>query len=311
MPRNLLVLVSLLSLLAFSLAQTEVIARGNLGNRSKQERSYNYKTNTLWRKSKALQDAYYSSAAYDSTDGLTQARDFRICSSTEPNCPNRDAEVSWIVWDSYQFLGYTYAEDMKVVLGFSDAQEQIFVSFQGTNNLVNLEEDFNGSQCDFHGYSVHCGFLHTWKNLATKVVECLEKLINDHPNYDITFTGHSLGGALAILAAYDVSQSIWLDYGIYVQTFGSPRVGSKSFADAVSSNSKIVALYRNVNWYDLVPHHPLTSLGYHHAATEMWLHDGGVWQCNDSGEDARCLLSVGGDSSFHGIKHYITTLTNL
>ena len=48
-------------------------------------------------------------------------------------------------------------------------------------------------------------------------------------------TGHSLGGALASLAAYDVARALkaWPQRThVLCYTFGSPRVGNHAFADA-------------------------------------------------------------------------------
>ena len=46
-------------------------------------------------------------------------------------------------------------------------------------------------------------------------------------------TGHSLGGALALLAAYDISRAMeWVSKPTKVicYTFGAPRVGNHAFA---------------------------------------------------------------------------------
>ncbi len=47
-------------------------------------------------------------------------------------------------------------------------------------------------------------------------------------------TGHSLGGALATLAAYDIAVAVRnsnLDAHLCVYTFGQPRVGNHTFAN--------------------------------------------------------------------------------
>ena len=49
----------------------------------------------------------------------------------------------------------------------------------------------------------------------------------------ILVTGHSLGGALATLAAYDISRAMeWVSKPTKVicYTFGAPRVGNHAFA---------------------------------------------------------------------------------
>ena len=41
--------------------------------------------------------------------------------------------------------------------------------------------------------------------------------------------GHSLGGALALLAAYDIKEKFKFQH-LSVHTFGAPRVGNHAFA---------------------------------------------------------------------------------
>lgn len=49
----------------------------------------------------------------------------------------------------------------------------------------------------------------------------------------MTCAGHSLGGALATLAAYDFRKKAWdngVDLRVACYTFGAPRVGNHSYA---------------------------------------------------------------------------------
>lgn len=49
------------------------------------------------------------------------------------------------------------------------------------------------------------GFLDLWHNLRDGTMSMMRRLIHDHPDLPLTITGHSLGGALAMLAAIDIS----------------------------------------------------------------------------------------------------------
>jgi triacylglycerol lipase len=104
------------------------------------------------------------------------------------------------------------------------------------------------------GAKVHRGF----KQAVDEVWEGggLREHVASLPSRTVWFTGHSLGAALATLAA---ARSGRLD-GLY--TFGSPRVGDAGFAAAFSRllSAKGTDYYRFVNNNDVVTTVPLTAL---------------------------------------------------
>ncbi|KAE8770705.1 phospholipase A1-II 6-like [Hordeum vulgare] len=73
----------------------------------------------------------------------------------------------------------------------------------------------------------------------------------------VTFTGHSLGGALALLSARDAAAA---HPGVPVRavTFSAPRVGNRAFSDGLTSRN--VSVLRVVVMTDLVPLLPRTAL---------------------------------------------------
>lgn len=115
------------------------------------------------------------------------------------------------------------------------------------------------------GTYVHEGFYDAYLQVQTAVVTKLKKLTHDHSDAEVLVTGHSLGGALALLAALDVS---YLGLNPTLYTFGQPRVGDPEFSKHVF---KQLAVYERVVHYDdIVPHNPLNALGFLHAGNEVW-----------------------------------------
>jgi len=51
-------------------------------------------------------------------------------------------------------------------------------------------------------------------------------------------SGHSLGGAIATLAAYEISR-LYPDHAVIIYTFGSPRVGNASGTLCVAGGARI------------------------------------------------------------------------
>jgi hypothetical protein len=100
----------------------------------------------------------------------------------------------------------------------------------------------------YHG-RVHLGFSsalkHTWNSI--------ERLIDRVDGKPLFLTGHSMGGALAVLTACRLAKIDRPPTAIY--TFGSPRVGDRTFCAGYT-----LPTYRIVNRLDLVPEMPVASL---------------------------------------------------
>ncbi|KAH0641480.1 hypothetical protein KY289_032454 [Solanum tuberosum] len=110
---------------------------------------------------------------------------------------------------------------------------------------------------------VECGFLSLFQtagvnvpSLAESVVNEVQRLIEQYKgeSLSITVTGHSLGAALALLVADEVSTCTPDAPPVAVFSFGGPRVGNKSFADHL--NSKNVKVLRIVNNQDVITRVP-------------------------------------------------------
>ena len=94
--------------------------------------------------------------------------------------------------------------------------------------------------------AAHRGFLAAYNTVKPTITKTLETL--DFPLY---ITGHSLGGALATLAAADLPYpKIAACY-----TYGSPRVGNRRFEQAIK-----VPVYRIQNSSDIVTRLPMAIL---------------------------------------------------
>ncbi|EGT47273.1 hypothetical protein CAEBREN_18843 [Caenorhabditis brenneri] len=159
-----------------------------------------------------------------------------------------------------------------------NTQKVIALSFRGTQNSMQLAEElityFYNSQRKFstHGniFSFfYDAFFFIWDSgLHSDIVE-LRKL---YPDYELWINGHSLGGALASVAAsYMVDQKIFKPETIKLVTMGQPRTGDYDYA--LWHDQTFPYSFRIVHNRDIVPHVP-PQLGpgyslYHHR-TEIW-----------------------------------------
>ena len=99
----------------------------------------------------------------------------------------------------------------------------------------------------------HSGFAGEASKIWPKLSARLAELKRQYPVGTVWFTGHSLGGALAILAGAAVGSPAT------VVTFGSPRVAT-GFGCAVLADRLAGQIYRFVHDRDPVPHLPQISL---------------------------------------------------
>lgn len=113
---------------------------------------------------------------------------------------------------------------------------------------------------------VHRGFQRALGRVWEQVLEQLEGYRRENPEADICITGHSLGGALALLtfSRYRVGK-------VSAYTFGCPRVGNGSFGARVADVG--LGHFRFVNFNDLVTHVPLESELYLHAPRTCYRFD--------------------------------------
>ncbi|CAJ0596871.1 unnamed protein product [Cylicocyclus nassatus] len=121
------------------------------------------------------------------------------------------------------------------------SRKAIVLSFRGTNTPMQLFKEL-----------VHC-------RLSQE----------QHSEYEIWITGHSLGGALASLAAsYLVEKRFAPSSKIKLMTFGQPRTGDEEFADRF--NKTIDYAFRVIHANDGVPHVPPEKFGYRHHKQEVY-----------------------------------------
>ncbi|KAG9307846.1 hypothetical protein G9A89_023411 [Geosiphon pyriformis] len=100
--------------------------------------------------------------------------------------------------------------------------------------------------------------------------------ISGKPLPTVYFTGHGIGGALAVLAALEFKHALHNDqykfpelvYDIKVVTFGQPRIGSSEFAEYVNKHLNI---FRVTNADDFVPRDVNPRGEFEHHELEYWI----------------------------------------
>jgi predicted lipase len=74
---------------------------------------------------------------------------------------------------------------------------------------------------------VHQGFNDAYAEMSSQVISGMNKYLVKYSTASILVTGHSLGAALATLAAIDIKSQVKTQNKLFFYSFGSPRVGNQ------------------------------------------------------------------------------------
>ncbi len=106
----------------------------------------------------------------------------------------------------------------------ASSADAVLVSFRGTESVGDWLADLRVLSVDQPYGTVHRGFLAAFRLVAERLDAILDRL----GNRPILITGHSLGGALAVIAAAEWAQRRPV---AMVYTYGQPAVGKGRFAE--------------------------------------------------------------------------------
>ncbi|ORV70436.1 lipase family protein [Mycolicibacter hiberniae] len=188
---------------------------------------------------------------------------YAVMAGAEPTLPAGLRQTALILADRAHLAGLpdrhpaaVMARDTDVfgLMGHDTSSATAFIAFRGSADVADWIAGFDYAPTPYTplaGFGqVHTGFQEIYgcvrgsiaANVAAAISGCGQILI----------TGHSLGAALAVLAAPDVAAAMPPNtIEPRLTTFGGPRVGLDDFKAAF--DAAIECCYRVVNFLDIVP----------------------------------------------------------
>ncbi|KAK0421202.1 hypothetical protein QR680_015108 [Steinernema hermaphroditum] len=186
----------------------------------------------------------------------------------------------------------------------SHTDKAIIISFRGTQSFLQIIQEGIDTITKPERFSAG-GYVSGYFYNAYKAVwygglkNDFLSLRNRYPDYELWLTGHSLGGAMASLAAAELAYMGFVDtQHLKLVTFGQPRVGDKVYAAA--HDALVPYSYRVVHNRDLIAQNPPRNLpdhglldGYVHHKAEVFYPnkmrvDDSFIVCNEEDEDNKC-----------------------
>jgi predicted lipase len=196
-------------------------------------------------------------------------------------------------------------------VGYSATHNAVIAAFRGSVDVKNWIANLDGTQVAYpkcSGCNVHQGFYNAYAEVSATVKGQVQLILSKYRTAGVYVTGHSLGGALATLAALDIKSTFGRVDQFY--TYGEPRVGNAAFASYFAGAFPI---YRVVHYADIVPHVPPYGLfGYTHGGTQIWYTEDMQTYQSCTAEQTTCMNSLSPTSlntNDHSLSTYLKMAT--
>ncbi|KAL2833185.1 mono and diacylglycerol lipase [Aspergillus pseudoustus] len=207
----------------------------------------------------------YAAAAYCQPNYAGEASSKLSC--VVGNCPAVEQAGASIF---YSFSNST-PTDTAGYIAIDSTNQAIILAFRGSYSVRNWAADVTFTYEDpglCPGCQAETGFWNSWALVRDHVVEQLDHAIAQHPGYELVIVGHSLGAAVATLAAADIRGREGGQPSASLYAFASPRVANTALAKYITAQNNN---YRFTHTNDPVPQLPTLSMGYVHVSPEYWI----------------------------------------
>lgn len=186
-------------------------------------------------------------------------------------------EVQQVGLSQFEFLtkndteGFVAANDRIIVVAFRGTEPTHLQDLLADARVLRVAAPLAGK--------VHRGFLNAFNLVEEQMFGAIQRFRKPGQPQSLWCTGHSLGAALAVIAAAKLLAAGQTVNGLY--DFGQPRVGDEEFAKEIERRLS-GRYFRFVNNNDTVTRVPPETLGYGHSGALRYIDSGGAIQTDIS-----------------------------
>lgn len=171
--------------------------------------------------------------------------------------------VEWIGRECDDIPLLTYKECLAVIM-ISHKSKVIVLAYRGTTKWTQLFDQIRSVlftpkvSGGIGNGEVQKYFKKAHDRIFPCVVESLTEQVSNYPNYNVSITGHSLGGAIASIASASlIYRGIIKDKQSALYTYGMPKVGNRQYA--LEHNRLVTSSWRVVHNLDPIPNFPIST----------------------------------------------------
>jgi len=160
--------------------------------------------------------------------------------------------VSWATANlSSTNVEFIDAEDTEVFIAENDSE--MYIVFRGSKGFRDWIANMKIPKSKTGYGKVHSGFMKAFKVVEEKIFAAMTRAREN--NQKLYLAGHSLGGALAAIAAADSNSNIGSTPIEAIYTYGMPKTSNRTAANYINSNFGS-RFFRFVNDRDIVTRIP-------------------------------------------------------
>ena len=229
-----------------------------------------FSIDTLKTAMRSLQHTYWVMAEAKEMKDYLETAGIKLVG--EPIVPGNDKKAEFLDYGIVMSGGQAYVvtEMDKIIVAFRDTG-----SDKRWERILNMLTDARATlkkmsyldDSELSEIKAHEGFVSEYMLFREKVIEYVDM----HPEKEVHVVGHSLGGALATLASFDIASS--LNREVNTVTFGAPRVGTSDFRNAFDELP--INLFRVVVANDPIARVPGMLIPYEHVGQLIQIDESG------------------------------------